>query len=157
MELWTALKEPFSQAFEAREFELHSKLQYHHKTESMTITEYLSEFKSIFDQLNSVGTRQEESLSPPHMKLGSAYEAFSTTMLKPPVPSYSEIIPLLHSHELRNINNKSAAVNQSMAFYTNTNNKGKNRGNSNSFSSKGRGFSQTALGLHKTIPTTSRQ
>ncbi|GAV79461.1 UBN2_3 domain-containing protein, partial [Cephalotus follicularis] len=102
-ELWSALKEAFSQASEAREFELQSKLQYHQKIESMTITEYLSEFKSIFDQLNSIG-----KLVPDKRKvfllltnLGSAYDAFSTTMIKPSVPNYSEIIPLLYNHELR--------------------------------------------------------
>ncbi|GAV68980.1 UBN2_2 domain-containing protein, partial [Cephalotus follicularis] len=146
MELWSALKEAFSPASEVREFELQSKLQYHQKTESMTITEYLSEFKSIFDQLNSIGkpVPDKRKVFLLLTNLGSSYEAFSTTMLKPPVRSYSEIITILRSHELRNKNNKPVATNQSMASYTNAGNKGKGRGsNTNSFSSKGRGFSQT--------------
>ncbi|GAV87184.1 UBN2_3 domain-containing protein, partial [Cephalotus follicularis] len=53
-DLWTVLNEAFSQASEARELELQSKMQYHQKTDSMTITEYINEFKSIFDQLNSI-------------------------------------------------------------------------------------------------------
>ncbi|GAV69076.1 UBN2_3 domain-containing protein [Cephalotus follicularis] len=137
-ELWTMLSDPFSQASEAREFEIQSMMQYHKKMESMTLTQYVSGLKTIFDQLNAIG-----KLVPDKTKvfllitnLGPTYEAFSTTMLKPPVPTYSEIIPLLHSHELRNKHHKPAEVNQSMAFYSNTNNKGKDRsGNNNSFSS----------------------
>ncbi|GAV65686.1 UBN2_2 domain-containing protein, partial [Cephalotus follicularis] len=101
-ELWTVLNEAFSQASEAREFELQSKMQYHQKTDSVTITEYINEFKSIFDQLNSIGkpVSDKRKVFVLLTNLGPAYEAFSTTMLKPHVPSYSEIIPLLHIHEL---------------------------------------------------------
>ncbi|GAV75343.1 UBN2_2 domain-containing protein [Cephalotus follicularis] len=109
------------------------------------MTKYINEFKSIFDQLNSIGkpVSDKRKVFDLLTNLGPAYEAFSTNMLKPPMPSYSEIIPLLHSHELRNKHNESTALNQTMAFYTATN-KGRGYGGSNnSFSSKGRGFTQT--------------
>ncbi|GAV58726.1 UBN2_3 domain-containing protein, partial [Cephalotus follicularis] len=128
-ELWKVLSDTFSQASEAREFELQSMMQYHKKTESMTLTQYVSGFKTIFDQLNEIGKPVPDKTKVFLLltNLGPTYEAFSTTMLKPPVPTYFEIIPLLHSHELRNKHHKPAEVNQSMAFYSNTNNKGKGR------------------------------
>ncbi|GAV90443.1 UBN2_3 domain-containing protein [Cephalotus follicularis] len=53
--LWTVLTKAFSQTSEAREFELHSKMQYHRKTDTMSIADYLNGFKLIFDQLHSIG------------------------------------------------------------------------------------------------------
>ncbi|GAV65380.1 UBN2_3 domain-containing protein, partial [Cephalotus follicularis] len=39
--LWTVLTKAFSQTSEAREFELHSKMQFHLKTDTMSIADYL--------------------------------------------------------------------------------------------------------------------
>ncbi|GAV82460.1 UBN2_3 domain-containing protein [Cephalotus follicularis] len=52
--LWTILTKAFSQATTAQKFELHSKMQYHLKTDAMSIGNYLNGFKSIFDQLHSI-------------------------------------------------------------------------------------------------------
>ncbi|GAV58358.1 UBN2_2 domain-containing protein, partial [Cephalotus follicularis] len=150
--LWEVFTKAFSQASEAREFELHSKMQYYLKTNTMTITEHLNGFKSILDQLQSI----EKPVSDQRKvfllltNLGPAYEAFVMTMLRPPVPSHSDFIPLLQSHELRNKTFRSDVPNQNMAFFTNTSQKNqKKRSNNNnsfnnSFTSQGRGFTQSA-------------
>jgi len=43
--------------------------------------------------------------------LGPEYESFATAMLKPPVPSYADLIPLLQSHELRSKGHQSDLTN----------------------------------------------
>lgn len=81
--------------------------------------------------------------------LGPQYESFATTMLKPPVPFYADLIPLLQSHELRYKGHQSELVNYSMAFYgqqyggDNNKNKYNNKKRGQSFTSKGKGFPQT--------------
>ncbi|GAV83990.1 UBN2 domain-containing protein [Cephalotus follicularis] len=129
MQLWNVLTEAFLQASEAREFELQSKIQFHTKTDTMSITEYLTKFKTIFDQLYSIGkpVPDQRKVFLLFTNLGPTYEAFSITMLKPHIPSYSDI-PLLHSHELRSKHNKSAsAINHSMAFTQIQTTKGRNK------------------------------
>lgn len=86
--LWKILIAAFAQASEAREFELLSKLQFLKKKDTVTLAEYLNEFKSVCNQLNSIG-----KTDPDHRKvfslltnLGSSYEAFTMTMLKPLLP-----------------------------------------------------------------------
>ncbi|KAL5698242.1 ABC-type xenobiotic transporter [Ranunculus cassubicifolius] len=67
-------------------------------------------------------------------------------MLKPPVPSYNDLIPLLLSHELRNKSLLSESANPNLAFlgqrsaprYQNK------HGQNSSFTSKGRGFTQSS-------------
>ncbi|GAV86735.1 UBN2_2 domain-containing protein, partial [Cephalotus follicularis] len=137
--LWTVLTKAFSQTSEVREFELHSKMQYHLKTDTMSIANYLNGFKLIFDQLHSIGKpiSDQRKVFLFLTNLGPAYDAFSTTMLKPPVPSYADVIPMLQSHELRNRNFRINTVNQNMAFFSHKNQKG---GGSQGFNSRGRGF-----------------
>ncbi|GLT87981.1 hypothetical protein SLE2022_060280 [Rubroshorea leprosula] len=71
-------------------------------------------------------------------------------MLKPPVPPYKELIPLLKSHESRNSHHQQNAPPPQMGFLTQKSN-GRNyyykkKGNGQSlFSSKGKGFVQTSI------------
>ncbi|KAL5703559.1 hypothetical protein ACHQM5_022093 [Ranunculus cassubicifolius] len=66
-------------------------------------------------------------------------------MLKPPVPSYSDLIPLLLSHELRNKSLFCESANPNLAFVGQRHfNRPQARRNSSSFSSRGRGFTQAA-------------
>ncbi|KAG8379883.1 hypothetical protein BUALT_Bualt07G0135600 [Buddleja alternifolia] len=74
--------------------------------------------------------------------LGPRYESFVTTMMKPPVPSYNEIIQLLQSFEARyhfhNPDNSPL-----VSFYAHKTNGGsykKKENGSNHFNSKGKGF-----------------
>nr|CAD1822622.1 unnamed protein product [Ananas comosus var. bracteatus] len=116
-DVWQALADAFSQNSQAREFELLSKLQYMKKGTS-SLSEYLRELKSICDQLNAIGKLVSDQSKVFWLLsgLGPQYESFATAMLKPPVPSYSDLIPLLQSHELRNKGHESNPTNHSMAF-----------------------------------------
>ncbi|GAV68267.1 LOW QUALITY PROTEIN: UBN2_3 domain-containing protein, partial [Cephalotus follicularis] len=115
--LRTILTKAFSQTSETHEFELHSKMQYHLKTNTISIAKYLNGFKLIFDHLHSIGKpiSDQRKVFLLLTNLGPAYDAFSTTML-PQVPSYADVIPLLQSHELRNQNFRNNTMNQNMAF-----------------------------------------
>ncbi|GAV60076.1 UBN2_2 domain-containing protein, partial [Cephalotus follicularis] len=109
-DLWGVLKEAFSQASEAQEFELHSKMQYHFKTTSMTTIDYLNGFKAIFDQLNAIGKpiADQKKFFILLSNLGPAYESFATTGSK------------LHLH---NRSYRPETPNSTMAFYSHTNTK----------------------------------
>ncbi|KAJ4980356.1 hypothetical protein NE237_031193 [Protea cynaroides] len=63
--LWKILSDSFSQALEAREFELMSKLQFLKKKDTMSIGEYLREFKNICDQLSAIGQTPRGSIQFP--------------------------------------------------------------------------------------------
>ena len=63
-------------------------------------------------------------------------------MLKPPVPSYLDLIPLLHSHELRNKSFLTDQPNPTVAFVGQWSNS--NKGSQSSFNSRGNGFHQSS-------------
>ncbi|GAV62014.1 UBN2 domain-containing protein, partial [Cephalotus follicularis] len=107
-ELWEALTVALSQATEAHEFDLLSQLQFLKISNTTTLSDYLNKFKAICDQLDAIckpkpNQRKVFSLLT---NLGSDYEAFSKAMLKPPVPCYLDLIPLLQNHELRHKQNQ---------------------------------------------------
>ena len=75
--------------------------------------------------------------------LGKEYEVFTSTLLRPPVLLYSDIVTLLESYTERH--KLDAQPTPQMAFYGQRNNKNKrNNGGQGSFNSKGRGFVQGA-------------
>ncbi|KAI9177872.1 hypothetical protein LWI28_020140 [Acer negundo] len=116
-DVWKALTNAYSQDSQAREFELLLKLQ-EKKKESTSLVDYIRDFKSTFDQLNAIDKPMPDQNKVFWLLngLGPRYESFSTAMLKPPVPSYNDLIPLLHSHELRNKSQLSEHVNPTLAF-----------------------------------------
>ncbi|KAF3785730.1 hypothetical protein EJ110_NYTH27194 [Nymphaea thermarum] len=72
------------------------------------------------------------------------YESFITSMLKPPIPSYKEVVPLLQSHEtMKQLNGHEENAHHQSVFYTHrsgfNNNRRGGRGKP-TFSSHGRGF-----------------
>lgn len=91
-----------------------------------------------------------------YSNLGPDYESFRTSMLKPPIPPYSELVPLLYIHETMRSLHSQQGLDPNVSFYRqrsqgqnnkrNGNKKGKyvNQGNQNNsqrnFPSKGRGF-----------------
>ncbi|KAJ4966684.1 hypothetical protein NE237_018533 [Protea cynaroides] len=98
------------------------------------------EFKGICDQLSAIGkplADQSKVLSL-LTNLGSAHESFATTMLKPPVPSYSDLLPLLMSHDLRTQSHHSRTTSQK-AFSSERTQKPRT---GHGFTSRGYGFSQ---------------
>ena len=82
--------------------------------------------------------------------LGPRYESFTTSMLKPPIPSYSDLIPLLQSHEAIKMAHSPSPYtqpHQTEAFVgqriSGGRGHGRGRFNTPQFSSHGRGFVQT--------------
>ena len=128
--VWDALISNFSQNSQAREFELLSQLRYLQKgTSSLSV--HLCNFKSICNKLNAIGRpmKDQDKVFALLNGLGADYESFTTSMLKPPIPMYVDLIPLLQSQELWKDNGKSQ-LNTSMVFFgqKNGNGNGGNKG-----------------------------
>jgi hypothetical protein len=142
LDVWKALSNAYSEDSQVREFELLLKLQ-EKKKDSITLTDFIRNFKLTCDQLNAIGKSMPDQKKVFWLLngLGPRYESFSTAMLKPPVPSYNDLIPLLHSHELRNQSLLADQVNPAMAFVGQRSNSN-NKGSQSSFNSRGKGFHQ---------------
>jgi hypothetical protein len=96
MECYTA----FAHDSQEGEFHLTQKLETLEKGTSI-MTEYIRDFKLNCDDLAAIGkpiVSQKKTFWLLN-GLGKEYKAFVTTMLKPPTPTYTEIIPILQSHE----------------------------------------------------------
>ncbi|KAF3793245.1 hypothetical protein EJ110_NYTH10010 [Nymphaea thermarum] len=65
---------------------------------------YVGKFKAICDNLAAIGKSvgDKEKAFWLLQGLGKGYEPFVTAMLKPPVPTYKELVSLLQSLEVRN-------------------------------------------------------
>ncbi|GKV46780.1 hypothetical protein SLEP1_g53748 [Rubroshorea leprosula] len=150
LEVWKALEDHFAQSSQDREFHLMQELSSIQKGDD-TLNEYIRKFKYICDELSTIGkTISDKNKVYWFLQgLGPSYENFVTTMLKPPISSYKELIPLLKSHESRNSHHQQNAPPPQMAFLTQKSN-GRNyyykkKGNDQRlFSSKGKGFIQTS-------------
>uniref|UniRef100_A0A5K0WJW0 Retrotransposon Copia-like N-terminal domain-containing protein n=1 Tax=Nymphaea colorata TaxID=210225 RepID=A0A5K0WJW0_9MAGN len=99
-QVWKTLEEAYALDSQERECCLLQKL-HTHKKKNMNISDYIQIFKSTCDELQAIGKSVND-----HTKvflllngLGSKYESFITSMLKPPISSYKEVVPLLQSHE----------------------------------------------------------
>jgi len=102
--VWNALKEAYAQDSQEREFTLRQQLTYLKKEPSQSLTEHLRKFKSICDSLATIGNPIPDKTKVYSLlvNLRPKYESFTTTMLKPPMPSYSEMVSLLQGFEQRN-------------------------------------------------------
>lgn len=142
-EVWTSLANTYAQNSEAREYELLLKLQ-EKKKDTTSLNDFIKEFKATCDSLNVIGkpVQDKKKVFTLLSGLGQRYESFTTAMLKPPVPSYNDLLPLLYSHELRNKSVLSEQPNSSMAFVGQRSNQRyhNKRGNNSGFSSRGRGW-----------------
>ncbi|PIA57436.1 hypothetical protein AQUCO_00600275v1 [Aquilegia coerulea] len=100
MDVWNALTDSFAQGSTEREFHLEQKLQSIRKG-TASISNYISSFKTICDDLAAMGKPVDDRKKVFWLLngLGKEYKSFVTTMLKPPIPSYKEILPLLQNHE----------------------------------------------------------
>ncbi|KAF5203209.1 hypothetical protein FRX31_007204 [Thalictrum thalictroides] len=79
-------------------------------------------------------------------------------MLKPPVPSYREVLPLLQSYESRSQSYSTEYPYQTMAFLSQVDSKRKNKGKQH-FTSKGRGFVQAGqqrFGNNNSVKTNNK-
>uniref|UniRef100_A0A2N9J0X7 Uncharacterized protein n=1 Tax=Fagus sylvatica TaxID=28930 RepID=A0A2N9J0X7_FAGSY len=140
LDVWKALSNAYSQDSQAREFELLLKLQ-EKKKDTVPLIDFIRNFKLTCDQLNAIGKSvlDQKKVFWLLNGLGPRYESFSTAMLKPPVPSYLDLIPLLHSHELRNKSLLIDQPNPALAFVGQRFNSNKG----SSFNSRGKGFHQS--------------
>ncbi|GMI65563.1 hypothetical protein like AT5G48050 [Hibiscus trionum] len=102
--VWNALKEAYAQDSQEREFTLRQQLTYLKKEPSQSLAEHLRKFNSICDSLDAIGNpiHDKTKVYSLLVNLGPKYESFTTTMLKPPMPSYSEVFSLLQGFEQRN-------------------------------------------------------
>ena len=79
-------------------------------------------FKNLNDDLVAIGKSIDDRMKMFTLLkgLGPGYESFVTTMLKPPIPSYKDLVPFLQGHKtMKNIHNP-VSVNQSnhnLAFF----------------------------------------
>nr|CAD1833530.1 unnamed protein product [Ananas comosus var. bracteatus] len=149
-EVWTALTNHFKQSSIAREFDLLAQLQHIRKGNNPLPT-YLRNFKSICDQLHAIGKPVSDSTKVFRLLEGldESYEPFKTTMFRPPIPLYTEVVPQLQSYELRIKRHSSPAPDVSMAFVLQRgrgSNRHRGRGRGHNFNSRGRGFPQTTQG-----------
>ncbi|KAK2986127.1 hypothetical protein RJ640_024676 [Escallonia rubra] len=119
-EVWNTLIDSYAYNSKEREFSLCQRL-YHNKKNGKTMTEYLRIFKEICDDFAAIGKPVDDRQKVFQLLkgLGNEYEAFVTSMFKPPVTSYKEVISLLQSHEtMRTLHDSETfgETNQHMAF-----------------------------------------
>jgi hypothetical protein len=146
-EVWNSLVHAFARVSDDRHLELKKRLTTIQRG-SDPLQDYLRQFKTMCDDLAAIGKPV-----PDHKKtfwlisgLGKGYEMFTTTMLRPPIPPYSEILVLLEAHiECFKLDHANTSTNQ-MAFVgqraNNHNYKGRKKNGPTNFNSKGKGFTQ---------------
>ncbi|GKV51885.1 hypothetical protein SLEP1_g58504 [Rubroshorea leprosula] len=125
-EIWNALEEAFAHSSQEQEFQLNQSMTTMRKGND-SIHEYIRKFKTTCDELAAIGKPMPDKNKVFWLLqgLGKEYENFVTTMLKPPVPSYHELVPLLKSHEARTqLHDSSAQEVPQMAFYSKQTNGG---------------------------------
>ncbi|KAJ0039221.1 hypothetical protein Pint_23230 [Pistacia integerrima] len=134
----------YAQSSQERQLQLNQQLTYMKKTQEVPLNEYIRKFKEVCDNLAAIRhmVADKNKVFSLLTGLGARYEPFTTSMLKPPMLSYNEVIPLLQSYETR-LNLHSPESSQYTAFYADKNvpkYAPKNPKPTNNFSSKGRGF-----------------
>ncbi|GAB2294185.1 hypothetical protein Dimus_038285 [Dionaea muscipula] len=152
--VWDALQDEYAQDSQEREFTLRQQLVYLRKGEDKTLRDHIHAFKSLCDNLAAIGkpVNDKEKVFFLLTSLGPHYEHFATTMLKPPLPSYKDVVSQLQNLDQRrswlspNSGSPSPVLNPHLAFvaqqnqtgghqcYTGRSNQGRN------FTSDGRGF-----------------
>ncbi|KAK2458167.1 putative mitochondrial protein [Trifolium repens] len=149
--VWDALKDAYAEDSQEREFTIRQQITYLRKEEDQTIGDHIRIFKGLCDNLAAIGkpVPNKEKVFYLLTSLGPDYETFTTTMLKPPRPSYSELISQLQSLDQRRnwFSNRAKLQNfvaPQIAFYgqqqRSHQSSSRNRDNSHNFTPTGRGF-----------------
>lgn len=149
--VWEALKDAYAQDSKEREFTLRQNLTYLRKEENTTITEHIRSFKALCDNLAAIGkpVPDKEKVFCLLTSLGPQYETFTTTMLKPPRPSYTDLISQLQNFDQRrnwfstHTNISCSSLTHQLAFYGQQRSQANTsyyRGSPRKFTSSGRGF-----------------
>ncbi|KAF3772166.1 hypothetical protein EJ110_NYTH58366 [Nymphaea thermarum] len=127
-EIWSTLIDAFAQESQERGFHLTHMLTTCKKGND-ALEVYVVKFKAICDDLAAIGKSvgDKEKAFWLLQGLGKGYEPFVMAMLKPPVPSYKELISLLQSLEVRSkfLNSE---ISPQVAFYAQRDNQNRSRG-----------------------------
>ncbi|KAJ6866233.1 Retrovirus-related Pol polyprotein from transposon TNT 1-94 [Populus alba x Populus x berolinensis] len=101
--VWEELKNAYAKDSQEREFTLRQQVTYFRKHESQSMEEHIRTFKRLCDSLAAIGkpVSDNEKVFCLLTSLGPQYENFTTTMLKPPRPSYSELVSQLQNFDQR--------------------------------------------------------
>ena len=101
--VWEALKEAYAQDSQEREFTLRQQLVYLRKDDNKSIKDHIYTFKNLCDNLAGIGKPlpDKEKVFCLLTSLGPQYETFTTTMLKPPRPTYTELTSQLQNLDQR--------------------------------------------------------
>ena len=145
------MKNAYAKDSQEQEFTLRQQVTYLRKEDDKTIGEHIRTFKSLCDSLAAIGkpVPDKEKVFCLLTSLGPQYETFTTTMLKPLRPSYSELVSQLQSLDQRRnwfSNHANAAhATPQMAFYGQQQQRYPQfstgyQGNKQKFTSTGRGF-----------------
>ncbi|GAB2281572.1 hypothetical protein Dimus_039478 [Dionaea muscipula] len=169
--VWQALQDEYAQDSQEREFTLRQQLVYLRKGEDKTLRDHIHAFKGLCDNLAAIGkpVADKEKVFYLLTSLGTAYEHFATTMLKPPLPTYKEVVSQLQNLDQRRswvsstIEAASQTLHPHLAFTAQQHRVGGQQGsNSRSghhppFTSAGRGFSAQQSGRQQGNTLTSGQ
>ncbi|RVW21116.1 Retrovirus-related Pol polyprotein from transposon RE1 [Vitis vinifera] len=101
--VWEALENAYTKNSQEREFTLRQQVTYLQKEDDKTIGEHIRTFKNLCDSLAAIGkpVPDKENVFCLLTSLSPQYENFTTTMLKPPRPSYFELVSQLQSLDQR--------------------------------------------------------
>ncbi|KAF3785109.1 hypothetical protein EJ110_NYTH29082 [Nymphaea thermarum] len=128
-QVWKTLTGAFARESKDREIMLTRKLQLFRKQDK-PVTEYVTGFKAICDELAAIGKplTDDDKVFWLVNGLGSGYESFMTSILKPPVPPYLDVVSLLQGHEtMKELHAGETRLNSQMAFFTRQSNSQNNR------------------------------
>ncbi|OMP07996.1 hypothetical protein CCACVL1_01181 [Corchorus capsularis] len=102
VEVWQALTDTFAGNTQEHELALERKLRKHHRDKFSFMDDYIRVFKEICDEFTAIGKPSPniEKVFALLTGLGKDHESFVTTMMKPPRPTYYELISQLKSHEI---------------------------------------------------------
>lgn len=170
-EVWFSLGKKYNCVSATRKLDLQRKLQGMNKNQK-SMSEYLSEVKSVCDQLDSIGCHvsDQEKIYGALSGLGKEYESICTVIehsmeLVPEMSFDDAVFKLVTFDDKLKTYSQQSDVNPHLAFhagrgYTNRGRGGYyNRGNyrgrgSNSYSTRGRGFHQQFSGSHSNTRST---
>lgn len=111
--LWSMLNESYAQQSEVRLLHLRTELQ-NTKRDGKPVDDYLNRMKKIFDQLAIIQHPVDDNEKVRYVLggLGEEYKMFVTALLvKPPLPAFNSLRPLLLQHELMILKEAESAAN----------------------------------------------
>jgi len=153
--VWEALKNAYAKDSQEREFTLRQQVTYFRKHDNQSMEEHIRTFKKLCDSLAAIGkpVSDNEKVFCLLTNLDPQYENFTTTILKPPRPSYSELVSQLQNFDQRRnwfssyTDMTNPQFSQQLAFYRQQQQRNQQSSqqpsssrNIYSFSSNGRGF-----------------